>query len=525
MRSSDLRRPLLALGTLLLSGPLACGPGTQEEDNSALYPRTTVRWSSTQIPVCWESLPAAQATERGWVEDALRGSWAAVSAVEFVGFGLCTSGEPGIHIAVGDVGPHTKGLGTQLDGADAGMVLNFTFSTWSPGCQDTREFCIRAIAVHEMGHALGFAHEQNRPDKPDWCSSEQGSRGDALLGDWDVDSVMNYCNPRWSGDGNLSRMDVLGVQAVYGRRRGDWVGAKGDGAKLGEEAYLAADLGAGATRVSLADVTGDGRADAVAYYEGERRWYVAPSNGDGFDAPILAREQHGNPSAQALIGDADGDGRADAFTWYPSSGKAWAALSTGRAFGGDALWANAVGVGGTRALLADVTGDGRADLVVYFATGGDWWVAPSTGRGFGAATRVVRGLGAGAGFTPFAADLDGDGRAELIASGNTDASWWVARPTSGAPLRVAAPRRMGLGLGTGATQRLLADVDGDGRADVVAFARREGTWTVWRSLGTSFGAASALRRELGMALYDGLVTPVLGDLNGDRRADAIAVWR
>jgi hypothetical protein len=198
----------------------ACGQATDAEpdfSDDALYASRAFLWTTKSIPVCFEDATDANAIERGWVEDAVRSSWDAVSAIDFVGFGACTPDARGVRIRTEDVGPYTDGLGTNLDGKPGAMVLNFTFANWSPGCQKTREFCVRAGAVHEFGHALGFAHEQNRPDTPSWCTSEQGLRGDLVIGAWDVHSIMNYCNPKWTGDGRLSRMDIRGVRSVYGR--------------------------------------------------------------------------------------------------------------------------------------------------------------------------------------------------------------------------------------------------------------------------------------------------------------------
>jgi hypothetical protein len=210
---------LLALAACAAPGdPAAEDETSTSEQVEPLYVNRQSLWPSSSIPVCWEAMPIATSAERDWVRQAVQRTWEAVSAVTFLGWGGCSPGAPGIHIRVADEGPSAASLGRYLNGVTGGITLNFKFATWGQGCQSQREFCIKAIATHEFGHALGFAHEQNRSDTPSWCDQEQGGNGDFLVGDWDLNSVMNYCNPSWNGNGNLSYVDVYGVQYFYGHR-------------------------------------------------------------------------------------------------------------------------------------------------------------------------------------------------------------------------------------------------------------------------------------------------------------------
>jgi hypothetical protein len=245
------------------------------------------------------------------------------------------------------------------------------------------------------------------------------------------------------------------------------------------------------TNVAVAaDFTGDGKVDVISSSGGKTRLFVAPDwkqiiIGDDKDHTFI----HGETF------DVDGDGDADfigarykpgLIVWFEQPKDA----STGpwmARIAEDEI----IGIHGV--LKADVNGDGKLDLLANsgqptgkFPNSAAWLEVPKNPRSAKRWTRHIFAKEDAPGLSHYlgAGDLNGDGRLDITLAakgGAADKSgmgewfaWWEAGKDPNKPFT----KHLLPGKHPGATNIMPADVNGDGKLDIIA-TRGHGVGLIW----------------------------------------------
>ncbi|MBD2512911.1 VCBS repeat-containing protein [Nostoc muscorum FACHB-395] len=303
---------------------------------------------------------------------------------------------------------------------------------------------------------------------------------------------------------------------------------------------------------TLADVNGDGLADIVAF--GGLGVQVALAKGDGtFQTAISALDGDYGRDVQGwgpfdtnprLVGDINGDGRADIVGFTGGTG---VLSSLGKEDGTflprkTALEGNFTSGTGWPSYnefpraLGDVNGDGRADIIGFGAAGVQVALANSNGtfqnaiNAIASFGRDVGGWGSYDNFPRAVGDINGDGRADIVGFAGGNVLSALGQP-NGTFSRVRTATtgsnftRNGGWPTYNLTPRTLADVNGDGRADIIGFAGDGVRVALANGDGTFANAISALPGDYGVNVQgwgdDNLVPRKVADINGDGLADIV----
>ncbi|MEU0878227.1 FG-GAP-like repeat-containing protein [Lentzea sp. NPDC005914] len=401
------------------------------------------------------------------------------------------------------------------------LVMQYSNDGWGPDNIDR-------VFAHETGHIFG-------------CPDEYASSGCDCGGQWGRFGLPNSNCANCAADSGVACL----------MKANDFSLCEFTPGHLGWSPQLVVrnfGYDAGGWRVEkhprfLADTTGDGRADIVGF--GNAGVWTSRARETGrFDAPQLVVNNFGYDAGgwrvenhPRILADTTGDGRAN-IVGFGNAGVWTSQAQADGSFSAPQLVVGNFGydAGGWRVdkhprFLADTTGDGRADIV-GFGNGGVWVSQAQPGGTFTAPQLVVANFGYDAGgwrvekHPRILADTTGDGRADIVGFG--DGGVWISRAQPGgtftAPqLVVANFAYTAGGWRVEKHPRFVADMTGDGRADIVGF----GDGGVWISYAQPDGSYSAPELEVQNFGYTAGGWRVekhprfLADTTGDGRRDIV----
>jgi hypothetical protein len=243
------------------------------------------------------------------------------------------------------------------------------------------------------------------------------------------------------------------------------------------------------------DFNGDGKPDLVVSCYGSGALSVFQNNSTAGTLSFGPREDLGfdMASASVEVGDIDGDGKQDIvvagtspFIWIFRNVNSGGALSAG-SFAPRVTW---VPNRGATVTLADVDGDGKLDMVTPNATDNNVsvWRNTSTPGVINSSSFASR-VNFPTGNYPYRAavgDLDGDGKPDLVMANADSHNVSVFRNLSspGAFTSASLAGRVDYPTGLGPRESAIADIDGDGLPDIATANLSQASFSVLRQTGS-----------------------------------------
>lgn len=278
---------------------------------------------------------------------------------------------------------------------------------------------------------------------------------------------------------------------------------------------------------TLADVNGDGISDVVGFQKGTQ---VALGKTDRFQPATLWINEFSNENGwsvgqRRLLSDVNGDGLADVVAFDTTGFKV--ALSNGAKFQKPKSYPYFGQVNGwnssTPIFLQDVNGDHLMDVIGFKD---DVQVSLGSSGGFLKPVQWSSGFGNTSGWLGtqrLLADMNGDGLADVVGMRKSNVEVALSTGTSFDSKgwdqsfnRFCDPTIWG----SAQTPRMLSDVNGDGLADIVGF--RKGV-QVALSNGTGFEPMVKWNDDFSGSTWSSGKPRMMTDVNGDGMADVVGV--
>lgn len=233
------------------------------------------------------------------------------------------------------------------------------------------------------------------------------------------------------------------------------------GGSFGSQIYLGKHGGTGlAGSAHYVEVNGDKKMDLV--YQGtDNKFWLSLSQGTSLASPTLAAQHGGNFDSKhtAFYADTNGDKRADLIFLDSTTRHFWLGISNGSLFQApiDAFFASNPWLFSTTLMppvFGDFDGDGRDDMAFSQFDGTIWhhFLTYSADISFGSTQEVGTSVSA----STFAADLNGNGRKDLVLVTTTGQVMYY----SGTELKSMTNLSNYAG-------SFVEDVTGDGKSDLV----------------------------------------------------------